>query len=61
MGCGACGGGGILPGSLTARKNKLLRNGRRVRGYSGSGVLKSPKKKVTEEVAAEEKEANASE
>lgn len=49
MSCAGCGSSGILPGSLSARNRAKIE---RVRGYSGSGILKA--QKVPEEVIVEE-------
>ena len=51
MGCGGCGSGSILPGTLSARNREKPT---RVRGYSGSGILRAKKKaaKEAEEVKA---------
>lgn len=55
MGCGACGSSGILYGKASAR-NRV--SSPRVRGYSGSGVIKSQKRLALE--AANRKAANPS-
>lgn len=58
MGCSGCGSASILPGALSARKRIKTP---RVRGYSGSGVIKSQKRLAKEsgkvEVAKEMEEA----
>lgn len=59
MGCSGCGSGSILPGSRTARALSKLRAERRVRGYSGSGVIKGAKRLAAEAKAAK-KAAKAS-
>ncbi len=45
MSCGGCGSSGVLPGSLSARNRVKVK---RVRGYSGSGILKSEKRLAKE-------------
>lgn len=50
-GGGGCGSAGILPGSITARKNKETRESlgiQRVPGYSSNGIIKSEKRKLRE-------------
>lgn len=50
MGCGGCGSSGILPGSLSVR-NRV--KGKRVRGYSGGGIIKAQSKLLKEAQKAE--------
>ena len=57
MGCGGCGSSGILPGSLSARNNRTTF---RVRGYSGSGIIRS-EQRLAKEAEKLKAEAKASE